>query len=115
MVLKMFFLIFSNTNIQFAEKKPTQRFYTIAKALSIIKKVELINKKKFVKIALDKNFKTFIMYIATLETLLAKILTYIDRKAEITFLLIKKITIPDKYFFVDVFFKKEGFNITKAK
>ena len=38
-VLEMLFLIFSNVNIQFAEKKPTWRSYTTEKALLIAEKV----------------------------------------------------------------------------
>lgn len=42
--------------------------YIIAKALLIAKKVELINKCEFVKVALDKNVNTFIVHVTTLET-----------------------------------------------
>lgn len=37
--------------------------------LHIAKKVELINKHKFIDIALDKNANTFVIHIATLEAL----------------------------------------------
>lgn len=36
------------------------------KVLPIINRVEFIDKKKFIKVALDRNFKTFVVYIATL-------------------------------------------------
>lgn len=68
----MLFLTFSKTNIQFAEKKFICRFYTIVKALLIIKQIDLINKKKFAKLALDKNFETFIVHVAVLASLLAR-------------------------------------------
>lgn len=55
MILEIFFLIFSNINIQFVEKKLVWRSYTITKILPIIKKVQLIDKKKFAKTALDKK------------------------------------------------------------
>lgn len=56
---------------------------------------------------LDKNFETFVMHIVILKTPLAKILVYLDKKAQITFLFIKRITIWNKYSdFTDVFFKK---------
>lgn len=54
-ILEIFFLIFSNINIQFVEKKLVWRSYTITKILPIIKKVQLIDKKKFAKTALDKK------------------------------------------------------------
>lgn len=48
------------------EKKLKWRSYTIAEVLSTIKVVEFIDKKEFVAVALDKNAKTFVVYIATL-------------------------------------------------
>lgn len=68
-VLNMFFFTFSNTNIQFPNKELTQRSYITAEALSTIKRVELINKKKFAKAALDTELKTFVVYISVLEVL----------------------------------------------
>ena len=50
-VLEILFLIFSNTDIQFVEKKLTWRFYTSVKTLPITKRVELIDKKEFAKAA----------------------------------------------------------------
>lgn len=61
------FLTFSNANIQFAEKKLIWRSYSIAKALSTAKRVELIDKKKFAKVTLDKESETFVVYVAALE------------------------------------------------
>ena len=46
MVLRMLFLTFNNANIQFAKKKFIWRSYTTAKALSTIKQVKLIHKKR---------------------------------------------------------------------
>ena len=47
------FFIFSNADIQFIKKKLIWGFYIIKKALPTIQRVELINKKKFAKAALD--------------------------------------------------------------
>lgn len=69
MILEMFFLTLSSADIKFAEKKLTERSYTIAKALLTIKRIELINKKKFVKTALDKNSELFVIHVAALEAL----------------------------------------------
>ena len=82
----MFFFTLSNVDIQFTEKKLTWRSYTIAKFLSTTKWVELINKKKFAKIALDKDFKTFMVYVLTLETLLARIKIHFLKEAQVAFL-----------------------------
>ena len=65
----MFFLTFSNANIQFAKKELTLRFYTIEKTLPTTLKVELINKKKFAKAALDEYSKICVVQIAALETM----------------------------------------------
>lgn len=43
--------------------------YINAKDLGITKQVELIDKKKYVKVVLDKEFKTFMIYILALQTL----------------------------------------------
>ena len=45
--------------------------YTTAKAVPTIKRIELLDKKKFAKAALDKESETFVMYILSLETPLA--------------------------------------------
>ena len=66
-VLEMLFLIFSNADIQFAEKELTWRSYTAAKALPTLKRVELINKKEFAKAVLDEESETFVVYVAALE------------------------------------------------
>ena len=67
-VVEMPFLSFSNANVKFAElKRLTWRTYIIAKALSITSRVKLINKREFVKAALDVNFETFVVYITALE------------------------------------------------
>ena len=54
-VLSMPFLIFSNADIQFAEKELTWKTYTIKKALPTTHQVELIDKKEFAKAALDES------------------------------------------------------------
>ena len=52
--------------------------------------------------ALDVESETFIVYIMALE-----ILVYLIRKAQIAFLLIKEIKIPDKYLnYINMFLEK---------
>lgn len=63
----MLFLVFNNVNFQFGIKKLIQRSYITTKTLFITSQIEIINKRKFAKIVLHKNFKTFIVYIAVLE------------------------------------------------
>lgn len=67
-VLKMLFLAFSNTNIQFNTESFTQRTYNIVEALLIAKQMELINKYKFAKVAWDKNSKMILVHVAALKS-----------------------------------------------
>ena len=64
-VLSIAFLILSNADVQFVEKKLTWRSYTATKALPTTKQVELINNKEFAKVALDENFETYVIYMAS--------------------------------------------------
>lgn len=69
-VLKILLLLFSNANLQFDTKELILSLYTATKNLPITKRVELIRKHKFSKMAFEGNFKSFIVYIATLQALL---------------------------------------------
>lgn len=62
-MLKMTFLVFSSVKIPFVEKKITQQFYTLAKTFTTTKQVELINKNKFTKIALNQKSSIFMIYV----------------------------------------------------
>lgn len=81
MVLGMPLLTLSNANILFLEQEFTWRSYITTKALLTTKKVELINKKEFSKVALDRNFETFVVYVATLKAPLARILIDLNKAA----------------------------------
>ena len=110
-VLGMLFLILSNSDIQFVEKKLTRRSYTTAKALPTTKQVELINKKKFVKAALDEKSETFVVYVTFLN-LVSEI--HPHKEAQIAFLLTKKVKIPNKYSdFTDVFSEEKTLVLPK--
>ena len=61
------FLIFSNADVQFVKKELTWKTYTTAKALPPIQRIELIDKKKYAKVALNKNIEAFIVYISFLS------------------------------------------------
>lgn len=68
----MLFLSLSNIDVKFVEKlkKFTWRSYIVTDVLSTTSQVELINKRKFARTALDENFETFVIYVATLEIIL---------------------------------------------
>lgn len=59
----MLFQTFSNIDIQFTGKKLFQRFYTFIKILPTIKQIELIDKNKFTKVALNKKIKFCVIYM----------------------------------------------------
>ena len=59
------FLTLSNADVQFVEKELTWRSYTTAEVLPTTKRVELINKKEFAKVALDEKSETFVVYVAS--------------------------------------------------
>ena len=86
-VLKMLFLIFSNGNIQFAEKKPIWKFCIAVEALPTIKQVEPIDKKKFAKTALDEKYETLVAHVLALDVLLAEIIIYLLWEVQISTLI----------------------------
>ena len=107
-ILGMFFLIFSNADVQFAEKQLTWRTYTNKEALSTTCWVGLISWKKFAKVALNNNIKAFMVYISSLGL---KIIIHLARKAQVALLLVKKIFILTKYSGFDNDFSKKSANI----
>lgn len=66
-ILGMPFLTFSNVDIVFADQKLTWRSYIMDEALSTIRQIEFIDKKKFAKVALDENVKAFIIHMSSLS------------------------------------------------
>ena len=106
-VFEISFLTFNKVEMDFAEKEFTWKVYTITEALPIMKKIQIIDPKKFIKAALDLEQKVFIIHTVTLFVNLMKI--YPDRKVWINILIADKafITILAEYFdFEDIFFKK---------
>lgn len=103
-ILEILFLTFSLTIILFADKKFTWRFYITSKALSsTIHQIKIIDKKEFVKAALKKNVKIFVIYIVSLS-LSSKKLIHLIRKVSILLLVAKKIAIIAEYLdFINVF------------
>lgn len=63
---------------------------------------------------MDKQSKTFVMHVAPLKTLLARLLIYSDRKAQIASVIAKEIKILDKYSnFANVFLEKKAMMLPK--
>ena len=67
MILKMLFLKISNADIAFGKETLTWRSYTTKEALPITKRVQLVDPKEFVIVALDADSKTFVMHVAVWE------------------------------------------------
>ena len=112
MILRIFFLILNNVNILFIKRKFTWKSYTIAKALPTTKQVEIINKKTFTKMALDKNIEAFVVYITSFS--LNLILIYLAWEVYIVLLIIKKVKILIKYLdFLNVFLEKKALVLLK--
>lgn len=65
-ILSMPFLSLSNIDINFNVKDPIWRSYIAVEILPITSWVKLIDKREFVKTALDKNSKTFVMHVTAM-------------------------------------------------
>lgn len=111
----MFFLIFSNANILFSNQKLIWRFYIVTKSLPTTKKIELIDKKKSAKIALNKNVEAFGLYITS--PTLVSIPISLGKNAQIVLLIAQEMKILAKYLdFLNVFSNKKAlvlFELTK--
>lgn len=66
-ILEIYFLFFSNADIQLNTEKLIRRSYIVTKILPTTNKIELIDKRKFAKMALNENFETFVVYLAALK------------------------------------------------
>lgn len=81
------FLSLNNTDVKFVESDIfTWKSYDNAKVLLITSWVQLIDKHKFAKVALNRNFDTFVVYVAAIEVTIAVILIYLSQTAQIAVL-----------------------------
>ena len=104
-VLGMPFLAFSKVEVEFAERELTWKAYTIAKALSTTKRVQIIGSKEFAKAALDPDQEAFVVHLATLFSSME---IHPDREVQVAALIADEapVAILAKYLdFEDVFFK----------
>lgn len=76
MILEKSFLGLSNIDIQFNIEGFIWWSYIRAEILLIAKRVELIHKRKFTKVALDKNYKKVVVYVVVLKVWELAILIY---------------------------------------
>ena len=117
-VFEILFLTLSGANIDFSDQKLWWRTYTTNKALPTTKHVKLVGKKEFTALALDSEYETYVVHIASLGfTLLiaSTLVTYPDstplnvhpsQRPQIFGLIAKEASmkVPVKYLdFADVF------------
>ena len=92
----MFFLNFSKADIRFVERELVWRIYTAAEALPMTRKVEIIDKKKFVAAELNIDNGSFIVYVTALaEPIIIPI--YLFYQAQVAILTSEKTGILAKY------------------
>ena len=65
----MLFLIFSRADIRFAKQKFVLRIYTAVKALSITKRIDIIDKKEFAVGELNLDDEIFVVHVVALAEL----------------------------------------------
>ena len=107
----MCFLTLGNANIRFAERELIWRTYSAVEALSIIRRVEIINKKEFATTALNKDNKTFVVHMAAFSI---GSNVHPSWKAQIASLDVEEVTIPAKYLdYTNVFFSNPAIKLPK--
>ena len=82
-VLEMPFFTLSGAEIDFPKRKLQWRSYTIEETLCTTKRVKLIRKKEFAAAILDAGYETFVVYVASLESLSPEDDVYPSCKAQI--------------------------------
>ena len=105
-VFGMSFLTLSGADIDFPKRELWWRFYTIEKAFSTTKRVELVGKKEFVAAALNPGHETFVVHVASLQSLNQENDVHPSCRAQIAALLANETStsIPTEYSdFADVF------------
>ena len=67
-VLGMPFLTLSSADIDFSGWELKWKTYTTEKVLLITRRVKLVGKKKFAAIALNPEYETYVVYVASLSS-----------------------------------------------
>ena len=119
-VLGMLFFTLSGADVDFSGRELWWRTYTTKKALPTTRRIELVKKKEFAAAALDPEYETYVIHVASLHfTLLAPLgSTPLDvhpsRRLKISGLIAKKTPtkIPVKYSdFTNVFSPNLAFEL----
>lgn len=67
--MEIFFLFLNDTDVKFDTREISWRRSTIAETISIVKRVESIYIFGFVKVDLEKEVKTYVVYLVTQKTI----------------------------------------------
>ena len=67
-VFGMLFLTLSDADVDFLGRKLRWRTYTTKEALPTTRRVELVGKKKFVAVALDPEYETYVVYVGSISS-----------------------------------------------
>ena len=107
-VLGMLFFTLSGANVDFSGRELRWRTYIIKEVLLTTKHVELVGKKEFAAAALDPEYETYVVHVASLSSapLVASLDVYPSRRPQISGLIAKEAPtkVPAKYSdFADVF------------
>lgn len=96
--LGMSFLILSNADIRFTNRKLYWRSYSVSEVLPIICCLKLIDQKEFTVVTLGKNNKTFVVHMASLAVS-TEITIDLSRIAQIALLIADKafVIVPTEY------------------
>ena len=99
-VFEILFLTLSSADVDFLSRELRWRTYTTEKALRTTRNIKLVGKKEFVAAALNPEYKTFVIHVASLCS------TPLDAKFQISGLIAKEasIKVSAEYLdFADVF------------
>lgn len=66
-VLGMLFLTFSGANLRFVKKELVWKIYSATKMLLMTLRVQIIGKKEFTTVALNKKNKIFVVYMVAIN------------------------------------------------
>ena len=105
-ILEMPFLTLSGADVDFPNREFWWRSYTIEEALLTTKQVELVGKKEFAAAALNPGHETFVVYVASIESLSQEDDVHPSCRAQIAALVANEdlTSIPTEYSnFADVF------------
>ena len=107
-VLGMPFLVLSGADIDFSGRKLRWRTHTTEEALPTTRCVELVGKKEFAAAALNPEYETYVVHVASLSsTPLASFDVHPSRRPQVSGLIAKEAPtkVPAKYSdFADVFY-----------